>query len=444
MNNISDYFPKAGYKLLSLLHEHGYEGYFIGGCVRDAILKRKAFDFDIATNALPSEIKSIFPHTIDTGIKHGTVTVILDDESFEVTTYRIDGKYLDSRHPQSVTFSRSLKEDVKRRDLTINTLAYSLESGIIDYTGGLEDIKNKTIRLIGNKNKRLEEDALRIMRVYRFAAELNFQIEEETLEATSLSAELLNNISIERIRDEFNKIITSQDVMIIKKMYEKNILSTFLPEFAESITCKQNNPYHKYTVGIHSLVAMNNIDNDLILRLVMLLHDIGKIKTKTTINNIDHFYNHQKYSYSMSLDILKRMKYPNKIIEGVSFLVLHHCDMFSLSKKSIRKAMYKITPELFPSFLKVREADLLAQSDLSKKEKIPKLKEAINIYQEILKENNCFSLKDLKVNGNDLIALGYRGKDIGVILNNMLKAVIEDERKNDKNYLLSNIFSFED
>lgn len=444
MNNISEYFPKAGYKLLSLLHEHGYEGYFIGGCVRDAILKRKAFDFDIATDALPSEVKSIFPHTIDTGIKHGTVTVILDGESFEVTTYRIDGKYLDSRHPQSVTFSRSLKEDVKRRDLTINALAYSLESGIIDYTGGLEDIKNKTIRLIGNKNKRLEEDALRIMRVYRFAAELNFQIEEETLEATSLSAELLNNISIERIRDEFNKIITSQNVMIIKKMYEKNILATFLPEFAETITCKQNNPYHKYTVGIHSLVAMNNIDNDLILRLVMLLHDIGKIKTKTTINNIDHFYNHQKYSYSMSLDILKRMKYPNKIIEEVSFLVLHHCDMFSLSKKSIRKAMYKITPELFPLFLKVREADLLAQSNLSQKEKIPKLQEAISIYQEILKENNCFSLKDLKVNGNDLIALGYRGKEIGVILNNMLKAVIEDERKNDKDYLLTNIFSFED
>ena len=304
--------------ILNSLNEAGYEAFVVGGCVRDALLGREPHDWDITTSALPSKVKEIFGRTIDTGLKHGTMTVMIDTEGYEVTTYRVDGVYEDGRHPREVTFTPSLREDLQRRDFTINAMAYGVKEGLVDLFGGRQDLASGLIRAVGDPMKRFSEDALRIMRAVRFSAQLGYEIEEKTLKAASALAPNLQKISSERIRDELEKTLLSERPDLLSTAWKAGITKEFLPEFDRCMETPQNNPHHCYTVGEHTLKGVSLIRRDRILRLTMLLHDIGKPAVRTTDEKgIDHFYGHPSVSREMAVQILRRLKYDNDTIRKV-------------------------------------------------------------------------------------------------------------------------------
>lgn len=435
------YIPKQAANIIQTLSSHGYEAYIVGGCVRDSILGKTPSDWDITTSARPEQIKALFAKTIDTGIKHGTVTVMMDKVGYEVTTYRIDGTYEDHRRPNDVTFTTSLREDLMRRDFTINAMAYNATDCLIDLFGGMDDLKNKVIRCVGKAQDRFEEDALRMLRAVRFAGQLNFRIEHATRDAISTCHENLRDVSAERIQMELLKLLISDHPEILKEAYCTGLTSIFLPEFDQMMLTEQKNPHHCYSVGEHTLHAMRTIEPNPVLRLTMLLHDIGKPATKTTdAYGIDHFYNHYQVGAAMSKEILKRLKFDNKTIQLVSQLIAHHDIRFKNPKtngrRHVRKVMHSIQPTLFPYLLKVMEADVLSQSEYYQAEKLSILKETWEAYEEILSNKDCLSLKDLKINGNQLKALGIReGKMIGSILNTLLSMVLEHPELNDYTYL---------
>lgn len=426
--------------ILKTLHEANFEAYVVGGCVRDALLNREPNDFDVTTNAEPQEIKELFAKTIDTGLKHGTVTVRINKKSYEVTTFRIDGEYLDNRHPKSVTFTKSLKEDLRRRDFTINAFAYNDKVGLVDYFDGLSDLNNKVIRSIDDPYKRFSEDGLRILRAIRFSAQLGFEIEDNTKRAMKDLAYLLENISKERIRDEFVKILMSNHPEKLIEASELGLTKYFLSDFDILLNTKQENPHHIYDVGRHTIEAIKVSKIDLIIRLALLFHDFGKPGTKSfDEKGITHFYKHSILSENLANLCLKSLKFPNLIIKKVCFLVAHHDDEIIPKEKYVRRAINKISPELFPYLLEIRRCDIMAQSDLDKEKRLNDNKLIEDYYLKIMENHDCLTLKDLKVNGEDLIGLGFKGKDIGKILSKMLKVVIDDPTKNSKKYLLSNV-----
>ena len=430
-------------EIISILKQHGYEAYMVGGCVRDELLGRKPNDYDITTSAEPSEVKDIFAKTIDTGIKHGTVTVRYNEQNYEITTYRIDGEYFDNRHPSEVSFTKSLVEDLKRRDFTINAFAYNDEEGLLDYFDGYADLNNHIIRAVGDPNKRFQEDALRILRAVRFSAQLNFAIEQNTRKACAEEADRLASISEERIRDEIVKIIMSDHPEKLIDAYELGLTKIVLPEFDAMMKTAQETPYHQYNVGVHTIVALQNSPKDLIIRLSLLFHDVGKPKTKTIDETGKaHFFNHAVEGEKIAREILRRLKFSNKIVDTVCFLILHHSDEFIPQPKYIRRAIKKITPELFPYYLEIQRADVLGQSDFTQDIILRDNQTMRKLYDEYIKENNCFSLKDLAVHGDDLIKLNISGKEIGVILNNMLNYVVDNPANNNKEFLLTNLDMF--
>lgn len=433
--------PKDVNYIIETLQSNGFEAFMVGGCVRDELLNKKPNDYDICTSAKPEEIKKIFIKTIDTGIAHGTVTVRLNSTNYEVTTYRIDGDYLDNRHPSSVSFTSSLKEDLARRDFTINAMAYSSKTGLIDFFNGQEDLKNGIIRAVGEPSQRFDEDALRILRAVRFSAQLGFKLDENTAQACKNKAPLLKNISQERIRDELFKICLSDNVNKLVDCYELSITKVVFPEFDTMMETTQENPHHIYTVGIHTIKTMENLPKDLTLRLAGLFHDIGKPACKTMEDGSAHFYNHPVVGAKLCETILEGFHTSKKLINDVSFLVLHHQDQFPPVLKSVRRGVFKIGLDMFPSYLALQRADCLAQSDLSK-DYLKTIDEIEKLYLEIKKQNECLSLKDLKINGYDLINLGYKGKEIGTILSNALKYVIDNPNSNDKQTLLNKIDTF--
>ena len=285
--------PKKAEIILQILEKAGFEAYVVGGCVRDSILGRTPNDWDITTSATPQQVKELFHRTVDTGLQHGTVTVVIDKEGFEVTTYRVDGEYEDGRHPKEVTFTASLEEDLKRRDFTINAMAYNPTEGLVDLFGGMQDIENKIIRCVGDPLERFTEDALRIMRAVRFSAQLGFEIEEETKKALTVMAPNLVHVSAERIQVELVKLLMSPHPDYLRTAYEAGITRQFLPEFDLCMETPQNTPHHCYTVGEHILHSLLYVRADKILRLTMLLHDIGKPSVrKTDENGRDHFKTH--------------------------------------------------------------------------------------------------------------------------------------------------------
>ena len=285
--------PKHASDIIKTLSAHGYEAYVVGGCVRDSILGKEPADWDITTSALPEQVKALFPRTIDTGLKHGTVTIMMDKVGYEVTTYRIDGTYEDHRRPNEVTFTSDLKEDLMRRDFTINAMAYNEEQGLVDLFGGIQDLTDRIIRCVGNPAERFDEDALRMLRAVRFAGQLNFKIEENTKAAIEAQHTFLKDVSAERIQTELMKLLVSGHPEMIRAAYETGLTSVFLPEFDRMMETPQNNPHHIYSVGDHTVHAVETIAPNPVLRLTMLLHDIAKPKTRTTDENgIDHFYNH--------------------------------------------------------------------------------------------------------------------------------------------------------
>lgn len=430
--------PKQVSYIIGELEKHGFEAYAVGGCVRDSILGRIPDDWDITTSAKPDQVKEIFQKTIDTGIEHGTVTVMIEREGYEVTTYRIDGEYEDSRHPKEVVFTSNLVEDLKRRDFTINAMAYSEKAGLVDVFDGIGDINRKMIRCVGKAKERFCEDALRILRAVRFAAQLKFQIEEETKEAIKELAVNLQNISAERIQTELVKLLVSQQPERIREAYELGITKVILPEFDAMMTCTQENIHHMYTVGEHTVQALLNIENDKVLRLAVLLHDVGKPETKTMDETgTAHFYGHAKRGAEIAKNILKRLKFDNDTLFKVVKLIQLHDNRPSLKKSSIRRLAVKSGTELFDELMKVKKADTLAQSEYKREEKLAYLDQICEFYQEIMEDQDCIQIKDLKINGKDLIKLGVpQGKKIGMILSEIFEIVLEEPKKNTKEYLI--------
>lgn len=424
--------------IINTLYEAGYEAYAVGGCVRDSLLNKKPSDYDITTSASPEEVKRLFRRTIDTGIQHGTITVMLKHMGYEVTTYRIDGKYEDSRHPSSVEFTKSLEEDLKRRDFTINAMAYNHKEGLVDLFGGKEDLERKIVRCVGNPMERFEEDALRIMRAVRFAAQLGYSIEENTLKAIDKYAASLKNISAERIQVELVKLVTSDHPELLRVAYEHGITAVILPEFDRIMETEQHNPHHMYSVGEHTIVSMINVEKDKCLRLAMLFHDMGKADTKTTDEKgIDHFHGHQIMSSKISVEVMKRLKFDNDSIKLVEILTKGHDMDIDTSLKSVRHAINRYGIDVFPMILKIRKADTLAQSDYLRSEKLEKIKVLEGLYEEVIAAKSCLSLKDLKISGKELMDLGYKkGPEIGKELNKLLERVLDDPSLNDRDVLL--------
>ncbi|NLL78371.1 MAG: CCA tRNA nucleotidyltransferase [Clostridiales bacterium] len=425
--------------ILDTLHQAGYEGYAVGGCVRDSILGRIPDDWDITTSAKPEQVKELFRRTIDTGIKHGTVTVLLEREGFEVTTYRIDGEYEDSRHPKEVTFTANLEEDLKRRDFTINAMAYNEEEGIIDLFDGMGDIESGVIRAVGVAKERFTEDALRIMRAVRFAAQLGYQIEEETEQAITELAPNLVHISAERIQVELVKLMVSPHPDKLRVMYDTGVTKVILPEFDRMMETEQNNPHHCYNVGEHTLHSLLFVEADKVLRLSMLFHDMGKPETKTTDEDgIDHFHGHAQIGAERSRQILRRLKFDNDTIARVSRTVLYHDYKMALTAKSVRRGIYKVGEDIFANLFAVKYADVCAQSGFMRAQKLEELVRLKEIYAQIQEEKQCVSLKELAINGSDLIAHGMKpGKEIGNVLAELLDAVLEEPELNTADQLLS-------
>ncbi|MDO4941781.1 MAG: CCA tRNA nucleotidyltransferase [Lachnospiraceae bacterium] len=437
--------PDNARAIIDKLTRQGHEAYIVGGCVRDSLLGNEPKDWDITTSASPFEVKKLFSHTIDTGLQHGTVTILLDGEAYEVTTYRVDGKYEDHRRPTEVTFTKSLEEDVLRRDFTINAMAYNDEEGLIDLHGGAKDLKEGIIRCVGIASQRFDEDALRILRALRFAARFDFEIEDSTKKAMIEKKEFLKDISAERIREELTKILLSDHPEMLLSAYEMGITKIILPEWDLMMATPQNNPHHKYSVGLHTLTGIQNIESTVVLRYAMLLHDAGKPDCKTTDEKgIDHFKKHPLRSKEIARDVLHRLKFDNDTVKKVSTLVEWHDWRFvhqeEISKKTVRRLANKIGSDACYQLFKVQKADIMAQSDYQQKEKLEILTKTKALLDEIIEAGECLTLKDLQINGKDLIAMGLApGKEIGFILNGLLKAVLDDPKLNDRELLLEKV-----
>lgn len=429
MESIRIQMPDAARYIIEELMRHGYEAYVVGGCVRDSILGKEPKDWDITTSATPEQTKAIFRRTIDTGIEHGTVTIMMDKEGYEVTTYRVDGKYEDHRRPKEVTFTASLSEDLKRRDFTINAMAYNDQEGLVDEFGGVSDLEKGIIRCVGIPQERFDEDALRILRAVRFASQLDFVIEEATKEAIREKAEFLKDISAERIQVELTKLITSDHPERIKDAYELGITHIVLPEFDAMMETPQSNRHHCYNVGMHSIVVMQNIDATTILRWAALLHDVAKPVCHTTDEDgVDHFYGHPQSGKQIARAILRRMKLDNETIHRVERLIEWHDYGLGeeITKRALRRALYKMGPDLFEDLIRLRYADMMGQSDYLRDKKLEGYHHLISLYQQIVSEKQCLSLKELKMDGRRLKELGVEpGPEMGRILNQLLDRVLD-------------------
>ncbi len=416
--------PNQVVKVLNTLENAGYEGYLVGGAIRDNYLNIKCDDYDIASSATVEEVYNLFANykIIKTSLKHETVSLILDNLKIEITTYR------DAEH--------TLMGDLFLRDFTIDSLAYSLKEGIIDYYNGVDDLNNKTIRINGDNNSRFIEDPVRILRAIRLSATLDFDIEPRTKNYILNDANLLKNVSVERIQYEFTKLLLSSNPSNYIREYF-SALTVFMPELEPLKGFDQNNPHHIYDCLEHTLKVLDNVDVNIILRLSALFHDTGKPYSYTIDkNNIGHFYGHYKISAEITLKILRRLKYSNDIIDRVINLINFHDYPLSLTKKSVRKLLNRFGPKDINNLLALKKADTLGQSP-DYWGRLKEIEEVGKIIDEIIGENDCFSLKDLKINGNDLMLLGITdGKTIGYILNQLLDLVIEEKLENNRELLL--------
>ncbi|MDR2043428.1 MAG: HD domain-containing protein [Clostridium sp.] len=432
--------PEKVKHILDVLTAAGHEAYIVGGCVRDSILGRRPQDWDITTSAKPPQVKALFPRTLDTGIRHGTVTVLSGRESFEVTTYRMDGAYEDGRRPVQVTFTSSLAEDLKRRDFTINAMAYHEKRGLVDDFHGLEDMEKKRIRCVGNAKERFTEDALRILRAIRFSAQLGYEIEADTRAAIEELAAGLLRISAERIREELVKLLVSDHPQYFRIVYDTGIAAFILPEWEPVMKTEQDCLRRCHTVGEHILRSLEEIPGKKDLRLAMLFHDIGKPQTRTTDSEGDtHFYGHSEVGAEMTRAILKRLKFDNRTIHMVTKLVRYHDygDSTEQDLRSVRRALNRIGEDVFPQIFAVKKADILAQGLYQRQEKLEKLERFQEIYEGVLWRKDCVSLKSLAVSGKDLLAFGRRpGKELGETLERLLELVLDHPECNEREYLL--------
>lgn len=441
MKRINVEVPTPVNYIIQKLEKCGHEAYMVGGCVRDSVLGRKPHDYDICTSATPDEILKAFPNEeiIPTGLQHGTITILINKEPFEVTTYRIDGDYSDNRRPDNVTFTKNLVEDLRRRDFTINAMAYNPKTGLIDPFNGMEDIKYKKIRCVGSAEDRFNEDALRILRAIRFEAQLGFAGFPETMFEIDRQYERLKNISVERINSEFCKIVASNQFCVELVLYP-DVFSLFIPELKDMIGFQQDNPYHAYDVFDHTVHAIEKCESDdLIVRLAVFFHDFGKPHSyQDGEDGIRHFKGHGKVSSDITDTIMKRLRFDNETRNNVVELVYYHDATFEVGKKYVKRWLNKIGEKQFRRLLEVRKADIKGQKPDYEESRIEKINNIENILEEILSEKSCFSLKDLAVNGNDVkeVMKLKEGKDIGYWLNEILKRVIDGELENNKDDLV--------
>lgn len=433
--------PDNANTIINTLQNNGHSAYVVGGCVRDSLMDRIPHDWDICTSATPEQMLEIFKNyrVIETGLKHGTVTIVIDGEQYECTTYRIDGKYSDNRRPDNVIFTNDLVEDLRRRDFTINAMAYNDAEGLIDPFNGLEDIVQERIQCVGLAKDRFNEDALRILRAIRFAAQLDFIIEPGTDWEVHKQCKNLKNISIERINNEFCKIVASDNFCVELLLY-KEVFSLFIPELKDMFNFPQNNPYHNYDVFNHTIHAIEKCNStDLITRLAVFFHDFGKPHSyQDGEDGIRHFKGHGRVSADMTDTIMKRLKFDNKTRNDVVQLVYYHDVTLEISNKSVKRWLNKLGINQFTRLLDIRCSDVMGQKsnyDMDRIEKVNTIKKILN---DILKENYCFSLKNLAINGDDLIQIGFKpGKELGNLLNILLKEVIDEELENDRDILLN-------
>lgn len=440
--------PEKVKLIIDTLNDAGFEAYAVGGCVRDSILGREPKDWDITTSAKPLEVKSLFRRTVDTGIQHGTVTVMMGNEGYEVTTYRIDCEYEDMRHPKEVIFTDLLVEDLKRRDFTINAMAYSDKTGLVDEFDGLECIENKLIRAVGNAHDRLSEDALRILRALRFSAELNYEMDAELTEAIRDLSPNLSKISAERICTELVKLLKSDNPDKLLDAYKLGVTKVILPEFDLCMETEQNTPHHMYSVGEHTLHTLTEINKfkdefddreNRIIKLSMLFHDFGKPKAKTTDENTgrDHFKMHPEYSADIASKIMKRLKLDNDTIDNVKVLVKYHDYRPDITDHKVRKLIVLIGEERIKMNLRMRVADTLSQSNYERAEKLEYIERLEKKYLQIMDSKDCLSMKELAVTGRDLIAIGINpGPKLGEILKELFEIVLEKPELNNYDYLI--------
>lgn len=447
--------------IISTLTESGFEAYAVGGCVRDYLLGKAPKDWDVCTSARPEQIIKCFEriqqdstepkHQLfqdkvvqiaETGIRYGTVTVIIDHFPVEVTTYRTESDYDDNRRPSQVEFVDNLKEDLARRDFTMNALAYSpaisssssIGDDIIDYFGGVSDINNQIIRAVGNPRERMDEDALRILRALRFASELGFTIEEELSNTIHDKMHLLDNISAERIRNEFDRILMGDYALNVLRDY-RNIFARFIPEIEPMFNFTQDNPYHYLDCWEHTLEAVSVSAQELPVRLAMFFHDIGKPSTCTRGEDGTHFYGHEEKSEQMTRSIMNRLKYSNEMKATVLTLIKYHD--IQLTKKNILRWMNRIGEDRVELLIEVMAADIKAQSPKYYAERRAELNQITKKFNEILENNKCFKLADLALSGKDLIDMGYpQDKSLGQTLNRLLDAVLDGEVENSREALI--------
>ena len=430
--------PEYVLSLLEKLNSAGYEAYPVGGCVRDCLRGVTPHDWDVCTDAFPEEMKQVFEgfHCIETGLKHGTLTVMSGGQPVEITTYRADGDYTDHRRPDSVQFVRSLKEDLSRRDFTVNALCFDKYGGVIDMFDGQGDLERHIIRCVGDPERRFEEDALRILRALRFSSVLDFDIEEKTAAALRRKAGLLSYVSAERIYTELKKLLVGVRAGDILIEY-RDVFAVMIPELAECFDVEQHNPHHMYDVYTHICKSVDSVPPDEILRLTMMLHDIAKPRCKTTDEQgIDHFKKHPFVGAEMADEILSRLKADNAARELICALITEHDNRLAENERSVGRFIAKHSYGFFDKYMLVRRADTLAQSMYYREEKLRDLDVLNKIRAELEEKSACLTLHDLDFNGRDLIALGYEGREIGVTLEMALDGVISGNCKNEKKELI--------
>ena len=443
-------YPANVKKIIDRLQEEGYEAYAVGGCVRDSYLGLTPNDWDITTNAKPDQIKELFRRTIDIGIEHGTVKVMIGNDGYEITTYRIDGEYEDSRHPKQVTFTDELKEDLRRRDFTINAMAYSEKTGLVDLFGGVDDLESGIIRAVGDPEERFSEDALRILRALRFSARFGYNIDKKTKEAIVKLAPTLANISAERIREEMEKLICSDNPDRLRWAYIYGVTKIIFPEWDVMMECYQQTPHHFTDVGDHTVMALEYIvdhyadipeTDNRVLRIATVLHDIAKPVMKTFgPDRVNHFTGHPGKGVKPSEAFLRRLKYDNDTIARVKKLVRYHDDLPELSYPEVRRFIVSVEESNMENLIRLKYADLYAHTKYHINLFEDKVKTLEKMYRKILNDGDCLSIKDLAVNGHDLINEGIKeGPQLGEVLGRLFDIVLDDPAMNDRDRLLEEL-----
>lgn len=424
--------------VLETLEESGFEAYVAGGAVRDLLMGHEPHDYDIATSALPDDVKRIFTKVVDTGIKHGTVTVIINGTGYEVTTFRTDGEYKDSRHPTSVAFVSDIREDCRRRDFTINAMVYSPKTGVKDFFDGRGDLNRGVIRCVGDAEKRFLEDALRMLRAVRFSAVMSFELDESVCAAIEKYASLIRFVSRERIAEELNKILLSPNPDAFRTLNRLGLLHYIMPELERCFEEPQRNKYHIYNVGEHIMHTVKYTPPDLIVRWAALMHDIGKpCCVCTDKNGTIHFYGHHRESRRIAVDILHRLRMDSESIKRISVLVENHDVRVDAAPPSVKRTMARTGGELFEKLLALQRADNRAKNPKYYPEKLRRINAVEGIYREVLAEGQPYLVQHLKINGNDLIKLGFRtGKGIGDTLKVLLDEIIINPSLNHRAYLV--------